>query len=59
MNVSTLPQEILSLYNDYSHQLSDDALETWVDLFGDEAEYRMASRRNHEMGRPLPRTWPG
>lgn len=53
MNVSTLPQEILSLYNDYSHQLSDDSLEAWVDLFGDEAEYRMTSRRNHEMHLPL------
>lgn len=53
MNAPPLHLEIQSLYNDFSHRLSDDSLETWIELFDEQAEYRMTSRRNHELGLPL------
>jgi 3-phenylpropionate/cinnamic acid dioxygenase small subunit len=45
--------DLQARYNDFSHNLSDDALETWAELFCEDATYRLTSRRNHEMKLPL------
>ena len=52
-NNESLQVEIQSSYNAYSSRLSDDLLEGWVELFCEDAQYRLISRRNHEMGMPL------
>lgn len=42
------------LLNDYVDRLDDDRLEEWLELFTEDASYRILPRENAELGLPAP-----
>jgi anthranilate 1,2-dioxygenase small subunit len=42
-----------ALMADYVHAIDADRLETWPDFFTDDAEYRVCTRENFDLGFPL------
>jgi anthranilate 1,2-dioxygenase small subunit len=45
--------EIEDLYSDYGQLLDDDKLETWLELFTEDAVYEVVPRENHILGLPV------
>ncbi|HZR80771.1 MAG TPA: nuclear transport factor 2 family protein [Candidatus Binatia bacterium] len=45
--------ELVELYAEYGDCLDEGDLERWVDLFTEDASYRLTSRENHDLGLPL------
>ena len=48
-----LRSRIEAFMADYVHAIDADRLETWPDFFTDEADYRVCTRENLELGLPL------
>ncbi|GAN54477.1 aromatic-ring-hydroxylating dioxygenase subunit beta [Tanticharoenia sakaeratensis] len=55
--MSTITPELYvrvqSFFEEYGRLLDEDRLETWVELFTEDARYEIVSRENHEQGLPL------
>ena len=49
--------EAMSFLSQYGMLLDQDRLEDWVELFDPQAEYKVYSRENEELGLPAPLIW--
>lgn len=49
--------EAMSFLSKYGMLLDQDRLEDWVELFEPQAEYKVYSRENEELGLPAPLMW--
>ena len=49
--------EAMSFLSKYGMLLDQDRLEDWVELFDPQAEYKVYSRENEELGLPAPLIW--